>query len=64
MQIMGEAGQEHLAMWPKHEVIRHLVGSVAIAVQRGVAMTYLAGYEGAVAQLNGRRRKEIEREEQ
>jgi hypothetical protein len=64
LQIMGEAGQEHLAMWPKHEVIRHLVGSVAIAVQRGVAMTYLAGYEGAVAQLNGRRRKEIEREEQ
>ena len=64
LQIMGEAGQEHLAMWPKHEVIRHLVGSVAIAAQRGVAMTYLAGYERAVAQLSARMRKKSEGEEE
>ena len=61
---MGEAGQEHLAMWPKHEVIRHLMGSVAIAVQRGMVMTYLAGYERAIAQLSGRIRKEGQRQEE
>lgn len=64
LRIMGEAGQEHLAMWPKHEVIRHLVGSVAIAVQRGMVMTYLAGYERAIAQLSGRVQKKGQRQEE
>jgi len=63
LEIMGETGQEHLAMWSKHDVIRHLVGSVAIAVQRGMAMTYLAGYEWALAQLSGRVKKIEQRKE-
>jgi len=57
LQILGEAGQEHLAMWPREVVVRQLLGAVAIAVQRGVATMYLAGYERAVAQLGGGERR-------
>ena len=32
-------------MWSREDVIRELVGSVAIAVQRGGALTYLEGYD-------------------
>ena len=45
------------------DVMRHLVGSVAVAVQRGMAMTYLAGFEQAVVQLGKSEGKEARREE-
>jgi hypothetical protein len=32
LKIMGEAAHEHLALWPRNEIIRQLVGSVAINV--------------------------------
>jgi hypothetical protein len=51
LKILGEAGQEHLAMWPGGDVIRHLVGSVAVAVQRGSADAYLDGYARALARM-------------
>ena len=49
---MAEASEEHLAMWSREEVIRELVESVAIAVQRGGAMTYLEGYDRALHAMN------------
>ena len=30
LKAMAKAGQEHLAMWPKMDIIRHVVGSVAV----------------------------------
>ena len=44
---------EYLAMWPKQDIIRHVVESVAIAVQRGTAMAYLEGYDRALTALGG-----------
>ena len=51
LKAMAKAGQEHLAMWPKMDIIRHVVGSVAMAVQRGSAMAYLEGYDKASCTL-------------
>ena len=51
LKVLGEAGQEHLAMWPRDDVVRHLVGSVAVAVQRGSADAYLDGYARALARI-------------
>ena len=48
---MAEAGEEHLAIWSKKDIIRHLIGSVAIAVQRGGAMAYLEGHYKALHAL-------------
>ena len=31
-------------MWPRHVVIRHLIGSVTTSVQRGNAVAWLSGY--------------------
>ncbi len=42
---MAEASEEHLHMWSRNAVIRQLVGSVAVAVQRGSAVAYLDGFE-------------------
>ena len=49
LKAMAAAGEEYLAMWPKRDIIRHVVGSVAIAVQRGSAMAYLEGYDRALS---------------
>ena len=43
-------------MWSREDVIRELVGSVAIAVQRGGAMTYLEGYDKALHAMRAHRR--------
>ena len=51
VRVLAEAGQQYAAMWPRNDVIRHIVGSVAIATQRGMAMTYLTGYSQALARL-------------
>ena len=48
IKAMAEASEEHLAMWSRVDVIRELLGSVAMAVQRGGAMTYLEGYDRAI----------------
>ena len=42
---MADTSEDHLAMWSKEAIIRELVGSVAIAVQRGGAIAYLDGYD-------------------
>ena len=36
-------------MWPKREVARQLTSAVVIAIQKGNAMTYLAGHSRAMA---------------
>ena len=38
-----------MGMWPKREVARQLTSAVAIAIQKGNAMTYLAGHSRAMA---------------
>jgi hypothetical protein len=59
IRILADAGQEYAAMWPRNEVIRHIVGAVAIAAQRGVAMTYLAGYTQALVKPSGLKQPEV-----
>jgi hypothetical protein len=49
LQIISEAGQEYLSLWPFEETLKQLVGSVAIAIQRGNVMTFLAGHSRALA---------------
>jgi hypothetical protein len=51
LSAMGDMGEEQLGMWPRHVVIRHLIGSVATAVQRGNAVTWLSGYSRALTAL-------------
>ena len=63
--IIAKAGEEQLGMWPKREVARQLTSAVAIAIQKGNAMTYLAGHSramapGGAAKTNGMRRVEKE----
>ena len=68
LKAMAAAGEEHLAMWPKKDIMRYVVGSVAIAVQRGSAMAYLEGYDRAVSALGKpstkKRKKKMEEEEE
>ena len=45
IRALAEAAEERLAVWPKTDVIRELLGSVAMAVQRGGALAYLYGYD-------------------
>ena len=51
LSAMGSMGEEQLGMWPRHVVIRHLMGSVATAVQRGNAVAWLSGYSRALAAM-------------
>jgi hypothetical protein len=55
LSAMGSMGEEQLGVWPRHVVIRHLMGAVATAVQRGNAVAWLGGYSRALAEM-GRRR--------
>ena len=45
IKALAEASEELLALWLREDVIRQLVGSVAMAVQRGGAMADLYGYD-------------------
>ena len=48
IRVMAQASAELLHMWSYDDIVRELVGSVAIAVQRGGAMAYLEGYDRTV----------------
>ena len=54
IRAMALAGEEHLAIWTRHEITRQLIGSVAMAVQRGGVMAYLEGYDRSLHALTGR----------
>ena len=49
LHIVADAGEEQLGLWPKAAVLKQLTGAVSIAVQRGNAMSFLAGYTRAMA---------------
>ena len=46
---MAEAGEAHLRIWAKEDIISELLHSVV--VQRGGALSYLYGYEQALRKL-------------
>ena len=41
---MADASQQHLAMWSRAQIIRHVLVNVAVAIQRENAATVLAGH--------------------
>jgi hypothetical protein len=51
VDIMAEAGEAHLSIWAKEDIVSELLHSVAVAVQRGGALSYLHGYEQALRKL-------------
>jgi len=60
MKLISEMGQEHLSIWPHYEIVKHMMGSVAVAIQKGNVMTVLAGYTNTLAKKaagRGRERK-------
>jgi hypothetical protein len=57
VKAMAEASEERLSVWSRVDVIRELVGSVAIAVQRGGALTYLEGYDRSLHAMHPSRGK-------
>ena len=46
---ISQGAQEQLGLWPHYEVIRHLMGSIAVAVQKGNALMVLQAYSTALA---------------
>jgi hypothetical protein len=51
IDILSETGEAHLRVWAQEDVVRELLHSVAIAVQRGGALSYLHGYEQALLKI-------------
>ena len=41
---MADASQQHLAMWSRDQIVRHVLLNVAVAIQRENAATVLAGH--------------------
>jgi hypothetical protein len=52
LKALSHAGEEHLGLWPRDVIVRQLLGSVAVAVQKGNAMVVLSGYSKAVARAS------------
>ena len=52
MQAMAQAAAVHLALWSRTAILRELVGSVAIAVQRGSVMAYLEGFDRSLLAMS------------
>jgi hypothetical protein len=48
VEAMADAGAEQLVTWSRDSVVRELLGSMAMAVQLGNAMTFLEGYDRAL----------------
>jgi hypothetical protein len=44
LKQLSQVGEAHLAMWPQHQIVQHMLSSVAVAIQRGNALTVLSGY--------------------
>jgi hypothetical protein len=49
LKLISETAQIHLSLWPHHEIVRHMLGSVAVAIQIGNAMIVLSSYTNALA---------------
>ena len=52
LEEISEAGSEHASMWPRDDIARYLLSTVAIAVMSGTAMTMLAGHMAAMSNRN------------
>ena len=52
IHVLAQAGEELLAMWSREDVIRQLVGSVAMAVQGGEAMAYFYGHDRCLQKMH------------
>jgi hypothetical protein len=59
MFVIAQAGEEQLGQWPKEDVLDQIASAVAIAIQRGNAMTYFSGHSRAT--LAGLRREQQKR---
>ena len=46
LSAMGAMGEEQLGMWPRHVVIRHLIGSVATFVCLLLCIRLVGGFNG------------------
>ena len=58
LHTIAGAAEQKLGLWPQGDDLRHLLDAVSIAVVRGNAMTFLAGYSRAIAS-----RRDAEQEE-
>jgi hypothetical protein len=52
LDVMSQAGHEHLSLWSHAEIVQHILGSVAVAIQKGNAMTVLAAHTAAVVRAS------------
>src|SRR5271156_6180289 len=55
---ISKCARDQMLMWPYHRIIQNLKGEIAISIQRGNAITLLAGYNRAIgkpARLHMRR---------
>ena len=59
VQAMARTAAQHMALWSRTDILRELVGSVAIAVQRGSALTYLEGYDRSLYVMSQQDLEEI-----
>ena len=51
VKIMAEAGEAHMRVWAKEDAVQELLHTVAVAVQRGGALSYLHGYQQTLDRL-------------
>jgi hypothetical protein len=50
---MADASQQHMAMWSREQIVRHVLSNVAIAIQRENAATVLAGHAAVEMRRRG-----------
>ena len=63
LHIVADVGEQKLNVWPRGEILRRLMDTVSIAVQRGNAMTFLADHTRAMSSDHEALKKEEEAEE-
>jgi hypothetical protein len=49
MKLISETAQDHLSLWSHYEIVQRMLGSVAVAIQKGNAMTVLSSYTRTLA---------------
>jgi hypothetical protein len=54
VERMADAAQQHMAMWRKEQIVRHVLSNVAVAIQRENAATVLAGHAAIDFSRRGR----------
>jgi hypothetical protein len=52
LHLISTASREHLSLWPHADIMRQVLGAVAVAVQKGTAMALLTGYNRAVTRAS------------